>query len=73
MTIFLSVSTHTEQSSFPVGIYLQKQSVLVFAALPTLLVVMGWPSFLRLQNQESTTSSFNCLCEPPALNAFPFN
>lgn len=29
----LSVSTHTEQSSFPVGIYLQKQSVLVFAAL----------------------------------------
>lgn len=34
---------------------------------------MEWPSFLRLQNQGSTTSAFNCLCEPPALNAFPFN
>lgn len=37
------------------------------------IVVMGWPSLVRLQNRESTTSSFNRLCEPPALNAFPFN
>lgn len=57
----LSVSIYTEQSSFPVGIFLQKQSILVFASLPTLLVAMEWPSFLR-QNQGNATSGFNCLC-----------
>lgn len=65
----LSVSTYTEQSSFPVGIYLQKQCILVFASLPTLLVVMEWPSFLRLQNQGSTT--FNCVRRTSCLECLP--
>lgn len=36
----LCVSTYTVQSRFPVGIFLQKQSILVFASLPALLVVI---------------------------------
>jgi hypothetical protein len=41
----LFVSPYIERSSVPVGIYLQKQSILVFASLPILLVVMEWPRF----------------------------
>lgn len=67
----LCISTYTEQSSCPVGIFLQKQSILVFASLPALLAVMEWPSFLRPHAQGSTTSSLDCLCRTSCLKRLP--
>lgn len=67
----LCISTYTEQRGFPVGIFLQKQSILVFASLPALLAVMEWPSFLRPHAQGSTTSSLDCLCRTSCLKRLP--
>ena len=57
------------KAAFLWGIFLQKPRILVFASLPALLVVMDWPSFLRLPNQGSTPLHLTACAEPPTSNA----